>query len=59
MTTFFDYLEETALLIETLRDAVCNGDINDNAGNYWVLIDLIGKRIRAVQKQLEGIEGGV
>ena len=60
MIAFVDYLEETALLIEVLRDAVCNESVNENASVcYWVLIDLIGERVRAVQKQLEGVEGGV
>jgi len=48
-----DFVEETSLLLETLRDAICNEDVNENASHYWVLIDLIGERLQRLRDSLD------
>lgn len=55
-----DHLDETGFLLDVLRDAVCNADVNENcADRYWVLIDLIGERIKTIREMLAGGEGGM
>ena len=43
-----DAVVEVLALVMTLRDAVCNSEINPNSEHYWVLIDEIAERLRVL-----------
>ncbi len=50
-----DFVSETGYLVDTLRDAVCNSDVNENTVNYWVLIDYISQRLKELENALSVI----
>ncbi len=52
MVDMVHFVSETGFLVDTLRDAVCNSEVNDNTGNYWVLIDYISKRLAELEQAL-------
>lgn len=55
MAEMVDFVSETGFLVDTLRDAVCNSEVNENMVNYWVLIDYISKRLKELENSLSVI----
>ena len=55
MAEMVDFVSETGYLVDTLRDAVCNSEVNENMVNYWVLIDYISKRLAELEAALNVI----
>ncbi len=51
----FDQVLESKLLVDTLRDAICNPEIHSNTESYWVLIDYIRDKLSGVEHSLESM----
>ncbi len=50
-----DHAMETKLLVDTLRDAVCNPEIHQSTESYWVLLDYIRDRMAALENALSAL----
>lgn len=48
-----DYLNHTTCLVDSLRDAVCNRDVNPEADHNFVLIDIINDRLKEIEKAIK------
>lgn len=53
-----DHAMETKLLVDTLRDAVCNPEIHQSTESYWVLLDYIRDRMSALEMALTELYNG-